>query len=84
MCYDTSMTERGTHSRSGPQWPDATADQENPMTPWDRLFAGWQEAMSARETQRMRRHIERLQVAMGQRSTHTPQHPHERTSDEPA
>lgn len=78
------MTERRMHDRPGPQGPDTTADRENPMTPWERLFAGWQEALSTQETRRMQRHIERLQAAMGPRSTPIPHRPHERTSDEPA
>ena len=78
------MTERGTRGRPGRQWPEAMADRENPTTPWDRPFAGWQETMSAHEIKRMQRHIERLQAAMGPHSTHSPQRPHERTSSEPA
>ena len=54
------------------------------MTAWDRLFAGWQEAISAHEIKRMQRHIEHLQATMGPHPTHSPQRPHERTSGEPA
>ena len=59
-------------------------DRERPMTAWDRLFAEWQEAISAHEIKRMQRHIEHLQATMGPHPTHSPQRPHERTSGEPA
>jgi hypothetical protein len=42
--YDALMTERGTHRGPGENGPDATVDIGSPMTPWDRLFAGRQDA----------------------------------------
>jgi hypothetical protein len=36
------------------------ANWENPTTPWDRPFAGWQKTTSAHEIKRMQRHVKRL------------------------
>ena len=63
-------------SPNQPSWPSADAAFfENSSAPWDRLFAGWHEALSADDAARLQRHIERLRTAIG--SAHVRRRPME-------
>lgn len=72
------MKEDRPQDEASSGFPDAATYLDNPKAAWERLFAGWQEAMVAEDEARLRRHMERLRAAVNQTRGEAPSPSYER------